>query len=64
MTSTRVIPTPVLRRLTLSLLGFRFSSGLWVLGDDLLSEEAVDRMSPQTWERWIGRWMTAASAMN
>jgi hypothetical protein len=46
------------------LLGFRFSSGIWVLGDDLLSEEAVDRMSAKAWEAFIGQWLVSASAMN
>jgi len=46
MTATRITPPPLVRRLTLSLLGWRFDAGVWSLGTQTLTEEAVDTVAP------------------
>jgi hypothetical protein len=56
-----VIPRAVDRRLLLALLGYRCVDGLWVGPGPLVSEEAVDRMSPQAWGQWVRRWATSAT---
>jgi hypothetical protein len=63
-TTIGLIPPPVQRRLTLSLLGWRFSAGVWRRGTQTLTEEAVDTMSARAWQALIGRWAMPASAMN
>jgi hypothetical protein len=60
-----VIPPAVLRRLTLSLLGWRFTGGVWAgPTGPLLTEEAVDAMSPRRWAACVRRWRASAGALN
>jgi hypothetical protein len=54
----------VSRRLILSLLGYRCRDGLWVGPGPPLSEEQVDRLSAAQWRRYIGRWLSSATATN
>ncbi len=61
---TEVIPSPVLRRLTLSLLGWRFAAGVWSLEGHTLTEEDVDRMSAQAWQAFVRLELVSAGAMN
>jgi hypothetical protein len=58
--TTGRIPPPILRRLCLSLGGWRFRDGVWILGRQRLSEEQVDAMSPRRWARLIRPWATSA----
>jgi hypothetical protein len=60
--AAQVIPPPVLRRLLLSLWGWRFAEGIWSRGGQRLTEEQVDTMSARRWAAFIRRWAT--SAMN
>jgi hypothetical protein len=59
-----VIPQPVLRRLTLTMTGWRWDGSRWHRGAEVLTEEAVDALNPQTWAACVRRWRAAASAMH
>jgi hypothetical protein len=60
--ATSLIPAPVLRRLMLSFLGWRFEAGRWTLGEQVLTDEQLDAMPARRWEVFLQG--AAVSALN
>jgi hypothetical protein len=59
--STSVVPAGVIRRLVLQLCGWRLVDGCYQYGEQHLSEEQLDTMPAEAWERFMRPWLTSAA---
>jgi hypothetical protein len=59
-----LVLTAVNRRLILSMIGWRFSAGIWSLDGETLSDEEVDCMPPEGWEQFMRLSLGSAAVVN
>jgi hypothetical protein len=59
-----LIPTPVQRRLVLTLLGYRWLGGVWCTEVHTLTEQAIDDMDELSWTTFLDHWLTSATSAN
>jgi hypothetical protein len=59
--NTSVIPAGVTRWLILKLCGWRWDSAGYQYGEQHLSEEELDTMSPERWEAFTALWLVSAN---